>query len=141
MLAAPEATPSAEEAKKVIDYYYRGKSLGPVLVQLTPCLKMDPAKEGPTKSECQEPVKGPVKKGTLVNAWTLWIVPEGGNYDDVALQWSHEGVVRSTTDLKLTGAFRSRTWRPTTLHKPGKWEVKVLRGAQTLGSAAITVEE
>ncbi len=137
--AAPVDLPSAAEAKKVLEYYYRGREQGPLLVELVPCLKVDNT-TGPSKSDCLEPVTGPVKKGTTVNAWTLWIVPDGGNYDDVIIQWSLEGQVRSTTDVKLVPAFRSRTWRPSALHKVGKWEIKILRGADTLAQATVMVE-
>ncbi len=130
--------PTTAEAKKVLDYYYRGRQIGPLLVELKACLKVD-SSEGPTKSECLEPVSGPVKKGSTVHAWTLWIVPDGGDYDDVVLQWTLDGQVRSTTDVKLTAAFRSRTWRPSAVHKAGKWEIKVLRGGATLGSTVVNV--
>jgi hypothetical protein len=136
--AANVAPPTSAEAKKVIDYYYRGRNQGPLLVELVPCLKVDNT-EGPTKSECLQPVTGPVKKGTTVNAWTLWIVPDGGSYDDLVIQWLLDGQVRSTTDVKLTEAFRSRTWRPSAMHRTGTWEIKAIRGDKTLGTATVTV--
>ena len=69
--AAPP--PPAEEIKRVLDYYYTGKDRGPALVELKACLKVDVAKDSPTKSECVEPVKGPVKKNTVVHAWALLV--------------------------------------------------------------------
>ncbi|MGQ0503983.1 MAG: hypothetical protein ACT4TC_01550 [Myxococcaceae bacterium] len=137
--AAKVETPTAAELKKVITYYYQGKDQGPILVELKPCQKMESARTGATKSECLETVSGPVKKGTVINAWTLWMVPDGGKYDDVFLQFVHEGQVRSTVDIKLDAAFRSRVWRPSALQKAGKWELKALRGTTELASVSVTV--
>ncbi len=134
-------TPTPAEAKKVTDYYFYGQSQGPLLMEFKPCLKVDSGKESPTKNECLEPVTGPVKKGTTVHAWTLWLVPEGGSYDDVSIQFAFEGQVRATIDVKLDkGGQRSRTWRSSSLSKAGKWTIKVVRGTQELASAPITVE-
>lgn len=140
---APSAPlpPAAEEARKVIAYYYGGKDQGPVLVELKPCLKTDSGKESPTKNECVEPVAGPVKKGTIVHAWTLWMVPDGGSYDDVALQFAHEGQVRTTVDIQLTTSLRSRTWRSSALTKKGKWEIRVVRAGKVIASAPVTVTD
>ncbi|MBI3183083.1 MAG: hypothetical protein HYZ28_13175 [Myxococcales bacterium] len=140
--AAPSA-PSAEEAKKVIEYYYKGKEQGPVLVELKACTKLDTGKDSPTKNECLEVVNGPVKKGTNVHGWTLWLVPDGGTYEDVAIQFVHEGQVRSTMDVKLASSLRSRTYRASPLSKAGKWEIKVTRGsgdaAKELAKVALAV--
>jgi hypothetical protein len=132
--------PSAAEAKKVTDYYFYGRDKGPLLIELKPCLKVDSGKDSPTKNDCVEAVSGPVKKGTTVHAWTLWLVPEGGSYDDVSIQYLFEGQVRSTMDVKLDkGGQRSRTWRSSGLTRSGKWEIKVMRGTRELGSATVTV--
>ena len=138
--SAPTA-PSPDEIKRVSAYYYGGKELGPILVDLKPCTKVDSEKESATKSECLESVSAPVKKNTTIQAWMLWMVPDGGNYDDVRVQFLHNGEVRSTKDVKLTGpAMRSRTWPAITVNKPGKWEIKVMRGDKELGKSEVTVE-
>jgi hypothetical protein len=134
------AVPSAAEAKRVLDYYYSGKDKGPLLLELIACTKVDSAKDSPTKNECVEPVTGPVKKGTTVHAWTSWMVPEGGSYEDVVIQFVFEGQVRTTADVKVSGGARYRTWRASTLSKPGNWEIKVLRAKTELASASITVQ-
>ena len=64
-----------------------------------------------------------------------------GSYDDVSIQFLFEGQVRSTIDVKLDkGGQRSRTWRSAALGKPGKWDIKVVRGAKEMASAQVTVE-
>jgi hypothetical protein len=138
VVTPPLPPPPAEVIKQVLEYYLNGKDRGPALLEVKPCLKVD-SKEGPTRFECLEPVTGPVKKNTTVHAWTLWYVPEGGNYDDISVQYLHEGVVRSTIDLKLDRPGRSRTWRASNLAKSGKWTIKILRGTTELGLTTVTV--
>lgn len=142
--AAPkpvEPPPPADEINRVLDFYFNGKDRGPALIALKACLKVDGHKDSPTKFECLEQVSGPVKKGTLVHLWTTFFVPEGGNYDDVRVQFLHEKEVRSTIDLKLDKSMRSRTWRSQGMTKTGKWTLKVMRGDKELGSTQVTVVE
>ena len=142
--AAPkplEPPPPADEINRVLEYYFNGKDRGPALTALKACLKVDSNKDSPTKFECLEPVNGPVKKGTTVNLWVTFFVPEGGNYDDVRMQFLHEKEARSTLDLKLDKSMRSRTWRPQGMTKAGKWTLRVLRGEKELGSTQVTVIE
>lgn len=142
--AAPVDTkppPPADEIKHVLDYFYNGKDRGPALVELKACLKVDSSsKDAATKNECIEPVAGNVKKDTTVHGWTMWYLPEGANYDDVSLQFLFGNEVRSTVDVKLNTAGRTRTWRSSTASKKGKWTIKVKRGEQELGSTSFTVE-
>lgn len=138
--AAPvEPPPSPDAIKLVLDYYYNGKARGPALLDFKACLKIDTAKDSPTKNECAEVATAPVKKNTVVQAWTLWYVPEGGNYDDITIQCLHQGQVRSTVDLTLNAAGRSRSWRSCTMSKSGQWTFKITRGGAELGSTLVNV--
>lgn len=138
---AEPAAPSGDEIKKVVEYYNAGKDAGPVLAEVKACLKVDTTKGSPTFLDCTEPVTGKVKKGAAVNAWTLWLVPKDGKYEDVSVQWLHEGQVRTTNDLALKfSQVGARTYLFTTVNKPGKWEVKILRGGKELGAAKFEVE-
>lgn len=139
--AAPgQPPPSADEVRRVLDYYYNGKDRGPALVELKACLKVDSGKDSPTKFDCLEEVKGPVKVNTTVHGWTMWLLPKGANYDDVSLQFAHEGTVRSTVDIKLDTEMRARTWRSQTLTKKGKWTISVVRSGTVLGTTTVTAE-
>ncbi len=137
--AAP-ATPTADEIKRVLDYQDNGKDRGPVLLELTPCLKVDLTKGSPTQYNCVDPVGGPIKKNTTVNAWVAFFCPKGGSYDDLSIQFLHEGQVRQTADVKVEGFSRTRTFRSHQFGKPGKWQIKVLRGDKELASTNVTVE-
>jgi hypothetical protein len=139
--AAPaQPPPPTDEVRRVVDYYYNGKDRGPVLMELKACLKVDSAKDSPTKNECIEEVKGPVKVNTTVHGWTSWYMPKGGLYDDVSVQFAHEGQVRSTVDVKLDTEGRSRTWRSQNVSKKGKWTITVVRGGVVLGTTSFTAE-
>ena len=136
------AKPTSEEVRKVIEYFNAGKDSGPVLAALKPCLQVESKnKAAPNFLECSEPVTDKVKKGTIVNAWMLFLVPKDGKYEDLSVQWSCDGVVRTTQDLSLKNPMiGSRTWTAVTANKPGQWEIKVLQGTTELGSAKFTVE-
>lgn len=129
--------PSPQEIRKVSKYYYEGKAQGPILVDLKACTKIDFDKGSPTQNECVEEVKDTVPKGTQVHAWTLWLVPEGGQYDDAALEYVYEGEVRASIHLNLTSALRSRAFRATALTRTGKWQVRVVRKGTVLGSVSL----
>jgi hypothetical protein len=134
------AAPTADEIKRVLDYHENGKDLGPVLLDLVACLKVDTTKNSPTIYNCLEPVTGPVKKNATVSAWTAWFSPKGGTYEDLSIQFLHEGVVRTTLDVKVEGGWKTRNFRSHTLGKAGAWQIKVLRGDKELGSVKLTVE-
>jgi hypothetical protein len=138
--AQPVPKPSAEEARRVMDYYYQGQGQGPLLVDFRACLKVDTEPSSKTKGSCIEQVKGPVKRNSQVYAWAVWLLPEGEADEDVFIQFVHDGTVRSTQDMKLAGVFRTRTWRSSTLGKSGKWELKAVRKGTELGKVELTVE-
>ena len=143
--SGPEMTgpvmPSSDEAFKVVSYYYDGKDSGPVLLKTMPCLKVDEGKTSKTRNECVKPIDSSVPKGSRVSLWSAWLVPVGGKYDDVSVQFLLDGVVRETRDLSLsTESPRMRTWSTSTLSKPGKWEIKVTRAGKELSTSSITVE-
>lgn len=134
-----EPPPSAEMIKKVVDYLENGKDRGPALLDVIPCTKVDNTKGSPTQFQCIEPVTAAVKKNTTVFAWLQWYCPKDGKYEDVQVQFLHEGQVRQTIDVPVSGFGRTRGWRGANLSKVGKWTVKVSRGDKDLGSATVDV--
>lgn len=138
--AAPaEPPPSAEMIKKVVDYLENGKDRGPALLDVIPCLKIDNTKGSPTQFQCTEPVTGPVPKNTTVYAWLQWYCPKEGKYEDVQIQFLHEGQVRNTVDVPVSGFGRTRGWRGLNMTKVGKWTIKITRGDKELGSATLDI--
>lgn len=144
MAAAPSASaqkPTAEEITKVINYFESGAGQGPILLEMTPCLKVG-KKEGEKRKSCVEPAGETVARKTTLNIWTSWMVPKGDKYDDIRVVFLHEGEVRATKDLKVSTGynFRYGTWTAKGLYKTGNWEVKIKRGDVVLQSAKVTVE-
>jgi hypothetical protein len=138
--AAPaEPPPSAELIKQFLDYQENGKDRGPALLDLIPCVKVDSTKGSPTQYQCIEPVGASVPKGTTVFAWLQWLCPKDGKYEDVSIQFLHEGQVRKTVDNPVVGFGRTRGWRGENFNKIGKWTIKVMRGDRELGSAVVNV--
>lgn len=131
--------PTAEMIKKVLEYQERGAPAGPVLLDLVPCTKVDTTKGSPTQFHCIEPVGDSVKKNTTVFAWLQWLCPKDGKYEDISIQFLHEGQVRKTVDNPVAGFGRTRGWRGENFNKVGKWTIKILRGDKELGSATVNV--
>lgn len=134
-----EAPPSAEQIKKFLEYQEKGAASGPVLLDLIPCVKVDSTKGSPTQFQCIEPAGTSVPKGTTVFAWLHWMVPKDGKYEDVTIQFLHEGQVRKTVDNPVVGFGRTRGWRGENFNKVGKWTIKVMRGEKELGIASVNV--
>ena len=139
-IPAHGVTPTSKEISKVMDYYYGGKKKGPILLKLTPCLSVNQDKKSPKRFECNKTAGGTVAKGTTVSAWTSWFVPKNGSYDDIMIQFLHNGMVRTTKDILLTGGTRKRAYRSEVLNKTGKWQMKVLKNGKTVASSQITVK-
>lgn len=139
--AAHAEKPTAEEVKKVINYFETGAGQGPILLEMTPCLKIG-KKEGEKRKSCVEPAGETVARKTTLNIWTSWMVPKDDKYDDIRVVFLHEGEVRATKDLKVSPGFNFRygTWTAKGLFKTGNWEIKIKRGDVVLQSAKITVE-
>jgi hypothetical protein len=145
LLLAPAAAlaqtePTADEIHRVLDYFNSGKGKGPILTEFKACASVDTKKDSPTRFECTEEVTGAVKKGSLIHAWTAWFVPQGDSYEDISVQFLHEGSLRSTQDLSVATAYRTRTFKTQALTKSGNWEVRIVRGDKVLASTKVTVE-
>ena len=132
--------PAASWVRAVWEYYYQGQGGGPVLVELVPCLEVDEKAGSPTRYECLQPAAGTLGVGAKVSAWTSWLVPENDQIDSIMVQYLHNGVVRTTRDLKLSGkGWRYRTYTSAVLNKAGRWEIVVLNGTQELGRVGLEV--
>jgi hypothetical protein len=138
-----DAKPTPEEAKRVLDFYYHGKGLGPVLLESKVC--RDIQREGDEKGECAGDLSAQtIKKGETVYLWMAYMVPSGDEAQNIIVQFENGGVTRSVKNLQVSGQLRYRTWVKAPLDKVGPWKVKIIHddGANTvpLGSRDITVE-
>jgi hypothetical protein len=131
--------PKADVIREVVDYLENGKDRGPALLDIVPCLKVDNTRGSPTQFQCVDPVKAAVPKNTTVFAWLQWYCPKDGKYEDVQIQFIHEGTVRQTIDVPVSGFGRTRGWRGANFNKVGKWTIRVSRGDAELGTATVDV--
>lgn len=133
------AVPSAEAAKTTWDYFYKGQTQGPLLIEARLCTEV--GKSGDTKFECTAEVASEgVKANTTVMLWQAWLVPQKDSYEDIMVQVKLGEVVRETKDVKVKGeGWRTRTWTGVRLNKPGNWTVSVVRGEQVLKSIPVKV--
>lgn len=135
----PPAAPTADEIKRVTDYFLRGKDVGPILLDFIACKKTDKV-DG--KLACVEPTGPSAKKGDPLIAYVKFFAPKGGKYEDLKIKFIWNGEVRSTSDFTVTEAWTGYSnYKQTTASKPGTWEMQVLRGETVLSSQKVTVTE
>lgn len=140
---AADAKPTPEEVKKVLDFYYHGKGMGPVLIESKIC--RDVQREGDEKSECAGDISGQtVKKGDAVYLWMAYMAPNGEETQNIIVQFEMNGVTRSVKNVQVPGQLRSRTWLKYTFDKVGTWKIKMVHDTGTsaveLGTREVTVE-
>ncbi len=139
-MSVAQAEPSREDVKAVFDHYYNGNKA--ILVEAVLCKTIE-TKDKETRHDCKETFGSQAAKNDRVAVYVVALVPRNAE-SNLMLQASHNGVVRSTRDIKLVGKnwFRARGWRQFRLSKPGKWSFKVLNeDGTTLKSMSVTVPE
>ena len=132
-------TPSSRDVKKVTDYFLSGKKQGPILTDFSACLTVEKSKKSSRRYECTKTAPAKVKVGTAVSAWSSWLVPQNGLYDDVMIQFVHDGIVRNTMDVKLNEGFRKRAYRTKVLNKVGQWKINIMRNRKILATTNLSV--
>lgn len=143
VLALADAKPAPEDVKRVLEYYYHGKGLGPVLLESKLCREIQ--REGDEKNECAGDITAQaVKKGESVYLWMAYMSPLGEEPQSVIVQFENGGVTRMVKDLKISGQLRNRVWLKITLDKVGPWKIKIVHdtgsSAVALGTRDVTVE-
>ena len=135
--------PTAEEAKKFLDYYYKGQGSGPILVEKKLC--SDIHKEGENKNECTEVISTmKVKESGLI--WMLFSAPSNDKYENIIIQFKRGELVRSARKVSITGSLRYRVWTRFKPDKAGDWMIKVVNeksdgSVDTLGELSMKVTE
>jgi len=142
-MAQAATKPAPEEVKRVLEYYYHGQGMGPVLLDAKVC--RDVQREGDEKNECAGDVSTEViKKGESLFLWMAYIVPSGDEPQNIIVQFENGGVTRMVKNLQVTGQLRYRTWLKATFDKAGSWKARIIHdtgsSAVDLGSIAVTVE-
>jgi hypothetical protein len=79
--------------------------------------------------------------GEAINVWMQFFVPKGASYDDIVVEYKHEGVPRNLKAHKIEGSIRYRVVDRYKLDKPGKWTIAIKKGLTNLKMFNITVVE
>ena len=127
------AAPNAKMIKEVVDYYYSGQESGPILTEAKLC-------RGVKDFECTDQIKpDSVKKGETINVWMRFFVPKGTSYDDILVEYKHEGVPRRLTPHTIESSIRYRLVDKNKVDKTGNWTITVKKGTARLKDFKIKV--
>ena len=80
-----------------------------------------------------------ISMGEPVKVWAQFFVPKGAIYDDIFVEYKHEGMPRHLKARKVEGSIRYRfvdTYKP---DKLGKWTITIKRGLTDLKTFDIEV--
>jgi hypothetical protein len=129
------AAPKASVVKEVVDYFYNGQEEGPILVESKLCKTIK-------SLNCEEVLDSNViSMGEPIKVWAQFFVPKGGVYDDIFVEYKHEGVPRHLKARKVEGSIRYRfvdTYKP---DKLGKWTITIKKGLTDLKTFDIEVNK
>lgn len=133
-------TPSASEARSVVNYYY-SDATAPVLMDFKLCAGVH--EEGPDQHNCTEELDADaIEADTDVHIWMNFMVPRDATAS-ILTQLNHDGITRRTFTRDLNGAIRYRTWHTASFGSTGDWEITVLHEGDDevarLTSQSITV--
>ena len=127
------AAPKASVVKEVVDYFYNGQEEGPILVESKLCKTIK-------SLNCEEVMDSIViSMGDPIKVWAQFFVPKGAVYDDIFIEYKHEGVPRHLKARKVEGSIRFRmvdTYKP---DKIGKWTITIKKGLTDLKTFDIEV--
>ena len=128
-----EASPPPKTLKDAVNYFYNGQNEGPVLVDTKLCKAIH-------SLDCRsglDPNAIPI--GETVNVWMQFFVPKDAVYDDIMVEYAHEGVPRMLTPHKIQGSIRYRLVDKHKLDKPGSWTISVKKGKTSLKKIDVKV--
>ena len=127
------AAPPAKAVKQVVDYYYEGQTEGPILTDAKLCKTVK-------SLSCEDPADPKAfTAGEPVRVWMQFFVPKGASYDDIIVEYKHEGVPRNLASHKVEGSIRYRLVDSYKLNKVGKWTVTIKKGLTVLKTFDVNV--
>ena len=129
------AAPPAKNVKEVVEYFYNGQADGPILTDAKLC-------KGIKALECETAIDPKaVALGEVIHVWMQFFVPKGAMYDDIIVEYKHEGVPRHLKARSVEGSIRYRVVDKFKLDKPGKWTITIKKGVTNLKVFNFTVVE
>lgn len=129
------AAPPAKMVKEVVDYFYEGQAEGPILTDAKLCKTVK-------SFICEEPADPKAfTAGEPVRTWMQFFVPKGSSFDDIIVEYKHEGVPRNLASHKVEGSIRYRLVDSYKLNKVGKWTITIKKGLTVLKAFDVNVIE
>jgi hypothetical protein len=129
------AGPPPKAVKEVVDYFYSGQAQGPILTDAKLCKSI-------AALECETAIDPKaVALGEVIHVWMQFFVPKGAMYDDIIVEYKHEGVPRHLKARSVEGSIRYRVVDKFKLDKPGKWTITIKKGTANLKAFNFTVVE
>jgi hypothetical protein len=133
LITAAIAAPTAKMTQEVVDYYYNGQEAGPILTEAKLC-------KGVKDFECTDIVNpNSVKKGETIHVWMRFFVPKGATYDDILVEYKHDGIPRRLTPHKIESSIRYRLVDKNSVDKTGDWTITIKKGMTKLRDFKIKV--
>ena len=127
------ASPTSKMVKEVVDYFYDGQTEGPILAEAKICKTVK-------SLSCEEPADPKAfTLGEPIKIWMQFFVPKGGSYDDIIVEYQHEGVPRNLAAHKVEGSIRYRLVDSYKLNKLGKWTITIKKGLTDLKAFDVNV--
>lgn len=127
------AAPTSNMVKEVVDYYYNGQTEGPILTDAKTCMSVK-------SLSCDEPADPEAFiSGEVIRVWMQFFVPKGGTYDDIFVEYKHEGMPRNLAAHQVDGSIRYRLVDSHKLNKPGKWTITIKKGLTVLRTFDVNV--
>ena len=127
------AAPTAKMVNEVVDYFYNGQQEGPILADAKLCKSIKDLNCQETMDANAVPIEEPIQ------VWMQFFVPKGATYDDIIVEYKHEGVPRNLTAHKVEGSIRYRIVDKFKLDKIGKWTITIKKGVANLKEFKINV--
>jgi hypothetical protein len=129
------AAPPAKAVKEVVDYFYNGQADGPILTDAKLCKSI-------AALECEAAIDPKAfKLGEVLHVWMQFFVPKGAVYDDIIVEYKHEGIPRHLKARGVEGSIRYRVVDKFKVDKPGKWTVTIKKGVTNLREFNFTAVE
>lgn len=144
LLVSAQDRPSPEEARKVVNYYYKGQGQAAVLVDSALCTGI--VKEGDNKNNPDGKIMdGSVNKGDEAYVWMQYLLPTDQEAA-VTITYFQKGKPRKVHEVTVKGAFRYRVWKRLPTNKTGNWNIVIVQEMENgeeveLGQIAYTVSE
>jgi hypothetical protein len=120
------AAPEAQKIREVVDYFYNGQKEGPVLIDSKLCTNIKDL-------ECRDQLaQNSISMGESVKVWMQFFVPKGDSYDDIFVEYKHNGTPRNLQAHKVEGSIRYRLVDSYKPDKVGDWTITIKRGSKSL---------